>query len=259
MTRFNDLGRRQFVRLGMTSVFAGFGLKLTGCSTPVESSSSVLATKKVYDIQTHVRGSRGFTGSVLRASQIKAGQPVTLKLTEGANHSHDFVVSPAQLKELVAGQTVYIKTQRASGHDHDMEINPATRPQGAQSVDVEIDDGGTPPADGGTPPADGATPPADDTKVYAALGEGDAPNLYVAASEELAGAEYCVNEVATCNGNLGNREFWKVFKLAPQNGKQVLKSKEAMELINNGSINIRANTKADVSKVLNLVLKVTAK
>ena len=218
--------RRMFVSLTGGTMLGVVTIALTGCGqrTEAESESSELAADyvRIYDIQTHVRGSRGFRGSVLKAADVVAGQSVVLTVDEGS-HRHSYTVRKEHFDKLVAGETVYIVTERAAGHTHTMEINPQTRARNAGFADVP----------------DGEP----DAQLYAALSSSQEPKVALQASEELEAdsVEYCLGSQVSCAENAG---LWRDMTLTDEfAGKQAFVTPN-IRPDDDDTISLRAKTKS---------------
>ena len=176
------LERREFLRVGAATLFSGFALASIGCA-PTENNQSRLRAEgdvvqpiivKDIRIGTSPNGG-GIPGGVLKAKQIAAGEPVTLQAVEGSNHRHDYTISQEHFALLIAGKTVKITSELGKNgfnHTHDMIINPENNPSGFDTAEI--------------------LPPTPSAKMYSALGEGEEPSFYVASTEELSEASYCL-------------------------------------------------------------------
>lgn len=159
--------------------------KLSSCGPRSSQSSLLLEGKEVKDIQTHVQGSRGFRGSILKAKDIAAGREVTLYVDEGS-HKHPFKIGPKEYAELIAGRKVQMVTERVSGHTHTMVIDPSYNPRNADSARIEA-------------------APQDQTETPKVALEGDgAVRLHVSQDQSSKPPQYCIGSEALCRGNSNN-------------------------------------------------------
>ena len=257
------LERRSFLRLGAAVTFAGFGLTVVGCGSPLETGSSLQAEgdqkKVIKDIQVSSVG--GIPGGILTAAAIVSGETVTLYCDEGS-HKHPYNVGKADYEKLINGQTITIKSQIAPNgfnHTHDMVIDPKRNPRNARSETIEPDAGKiedkNDKLDGQNEIDHNEIEQDEESKMYAAVSEGDEANLYIASKEELESASYCVGPKDACIEDLEVPGVWKSMTV---NDKSFFMSDKKIVLADDLKINVRGKAKTG-SKILELFLKLASK
>lgn len=110
----NGMGRRKFIGAAAAALFAGVVITVTGCDED-DPAGPVNG-----DRAGTVDSANSHTHSVkITKAQIDASGDVTLTFSTTSGHSHDLVVSAADVAKLKAGGQVHaLPSTTTSGHLH---------------------------------------------------------------------------------------------------------------------------------------------
>jgi len=207
----------------------------TSCGPLTDETGSILREDEndiiVKDIQTHVRGSRGFRGSILKAKDIAAGKSVTLYVDEGS-HKHGFEVGPEEYAKLIRGEKVQMVTERASGHTHTMVIDPSYNPRNAESARISRNPNPL---------------PNREKQLKIAVSGDQNPSVFMKANGEVGSgsAAYCTGNAQECADTSNN---WSPLQVITTNGQETFRLPPEVNIQPGTTVAFRANVNASLQK-----------